>query len=77
MEVKDKMFRDFKVILIGGSPMIGKTPLALKLASKYEYGCISIDDINEIISTVSDINPMKDLDEETLVEKAIEILTTG
>lgn len=71
------MFRDIKVILIGGSPMSGKTTLALKLASKYEYGCISTDDIGEIISTVSDINPMKDLDyREYYVNKSIEDLIT-
>ena len=44
LEVR-KMYKDIKVILIGGSPMSGKTTLALKLAAKYEYGCVSTDDI--------------------------------
>lgn len=69
------MFKDVKVILVGGSPMSGKTTLAVKLASKYEYSCISTDDIGEIISTVSNVNPMRDYDyREYYVSKSIEDL---
>jgi len=66
------MYKDIKVILIGGSPMSGKTTLALKLAAKYEYGCVSTDDIGEIVGTVADINPMKGFDyREYYVNKSI------
>lgn len=56
------MLKNIKVILIGGSPMSGKTTLAIKLAAKYEYGCVSTDDIGEIVGTVTDVNPMKGID---------------
>ena len=70
-----KTLKNIKVILIGGSPMSGKTTLAIKLAAKYEYGCISTDDIGEIIGTVSEVNPMKDFDyREYYVSKSIEDL---
>jgi 2-phosphoglycerate kinase len=48
-----------KVILIGGSPMIGKSTISVLLAAKLLYPCISIDDIGEVLQTVSNINPMK------------------
>ena len=54
--------RDLKVILIGGSPMSGKTTLAMTLAARFDYACMSTDDIGEIISTVADVNPMKGVD---------------
>jgi len=70
-----KMLKNIKVILIGGSPMSGKTTLAIKLAAKYEYGCISTDDIGEIIGTVSEVNPMKDFNyREYYISKSIEDL---
>ncbi len=56
------MYKNIKVILIGGSPMSGKTTLAIKLAAKYEYACVSTDDIGEIVGTVADVNPMKGYD---------------
>ena len=56
------MINDIKVILIGGSPMVGKTTLANQLCSRYGYSCLSTDDIGEILQTVTDINPMKGLD---------------
>lgn len=46
--------RDLKVILIGGSPMSGKTTLAMTLAARFGYACMSTDDIGEIVSTVAD-----------------------
>ena len=49
-----------KVILIGGSPMIGKSTSAISLAAKLLYSCISTDDIGEVLQTISDINPMRD-----------------
>ena len=49
-----------KVILIGGSPMVGKSTAAMALSAKLQYPCISTDDIGEILQTVSDINPMGD-----------------
>ena len=51
-----------KVILIGGSPMVGKSTVAAATASKLPYSCVSVistDDIGEILLTVSDIDPMK------------------
>ncbi len=48
-----------KVILIGGSPMTGKSTIAIALASKLNRACISTDDIGEVLQTVTDINPMK------------------
>jgi 2-phosphoglycerate kinase len=47
-----------KVILIGGSPMIGKSTIAISLAVKLLYSCISTDDIGEILQTISAISPM-------------------
>jgi len=49
-----------EVILIGGSPMIGKSTVSILLAAKLLYPCISTDDIGEILRTISDISPMKD-----------------
>jgi len=48
-----------KVILIGGSPMVGKSTAAVALASKLRVPCLSTDDIGEILQTVSAIDPMK------------------
>ena len=48
-----------KVILIGGSPMVGKTTAAVSLAAKLAYQCISTDDIGEVLQTIADINPMR------------------
>jgi len=48
-----------KVILIGGSPMCGKSTIAKTLALKLGWTCISTDDIGEVLQTLVDINPMK------------------
>lgn len=48
-----------KVILIGGSPMIGKSTVATLVAAYLKYACISTDDIGEALQTVADINPMQ------------------
>lgn len=48
-----------KVLLIGGSPMIGKSTVARKISARYELENFSTDDIGEILQTASDINPMK------------------
>jgi len=50
-----------KVLLIGGSPMIGKSTVAKKISAMYELQNISTDDVGEILQTVVDINPMKNL----------------
>lgn len=51
-----------KVILIGGSPMVGKSSVSLTIASKLKYPCISTDDIGEALQTVAPINPMQGKD---------------
>lgn len=56
------MYKDIKVILIGGSPLVGKTSLAIKLASKFEYACISTDDVGQILRTVNKNHPMNGID---------------
>jgi len=67
------MYKNVKVILIGGSPMSGKTTLANKIASKYFYNCISTDDIGQVIQTVIDIDPMKGHDyREYYIRKSID-----
>lgn len=48
-------------MLIGGSPMIGKTTASKRIASAYGISCMSTDDIGEILQTAADINPMKGL----------------
>ncbi len=50
-----------KVLLIGGSPMIGKSTVARRISSMYELQNFSTDDIGEILQTVVNINPMKDM----------------
>lgn len=42
-----------RVILLGGAPMVGKSTVARKLAARLEYGCLSTDDLNQAISTVT------------------------
>ncbi len=66
-----------KVLLIGGSPMIGKSTVARKISAMYEWSHLSTDDIGEMLQTVVDINPMKDMPyldyyENTEVEVQIE-----
>ena len=70
-----------KVILIGGSPYIGKSTASITLASKLQYPCISTDDIGSILQTVTDINPMKgknyldyyaDSEKEQLIDDIVE-----
>ena len=48
-----------KVILIGGSPRVGKSTAAALLASKLLRPCISTDDVGLALQSVLDINPMK------------------
>jgi len=48
-----------KVILIGGSPRVGKSTAAVLLASKLLRPCVSTDDIGAALQSVLDINPMK------------------
>ena len=47
-----------KVLLIGGSPMIGKSTVAKRIAIEYSLNCISTDDIGEILQTALNIDPM-------------------
>jgi 2-phosphoglycerate kinase len=51
-----------KVILIGGSPMVGKSTVAIEIASRAKCPCISIDDIGEALQTAVPINPMQGKD---------------
>lgn len=51
-----------KVLLIGGSPMVGKSSVARKIAARHELSCMSTDDIGEILQTQVNINPMKGQD---------------
>ena len=51
-----------KVLLIGGSPMVGKSSVALEIASKLKYPCVSTDDIGEALQTVVPIDPMRGKD---------------
>ncbi|RPI19863.1 MAG: hypothetical protein EHM58_00285 [Ignavibacteriae bacterium] len=53
-----------KVILIGGAPFTGKSTLARELAAKFNYACISTDDLGTAVKAISPdpaFNPMKDL----------------
>ncbi|WP_435791226.1 hypothetical protein [Clostridium sp.] len=69
----DHMYKNVKVILVGGSPMSGKTTLATKIASKYFHNCISTDDIGQVIQTVIDVDPMKGHDyREYYIRKSID-----
>ena len=47
------------MILIGGSPRVGKSTAAALLASKLLRPCISTDDIGEALQSVLDISPMR------------------
>lgn len=69
------LYKNVKVILIGGSPMSGKTTLATKLAQRYEYNCILTDDIGEILESVVTISPMSDMDyHEYYIKRSLEDL---
>jgi len=48
-----------KVILIGGSPRVGKSTAAALLASKLIRPCVSTDDIGEALQSMLDIGPIK------------------
>ncbi|WP_407385791.1 hypothetical protein [Ruminococcus sp.] len=67
-----------KVMLIGGSPMIGKSTVAGIIAAKHMLPVLSTDDIGDILQTVSpDINPMGKMNyldyyEKTSIPKLIE-----
>lgn len=50
-----------KVLLIGGSPMVGKSSVAAKIAAMFEINSLSTDDIGELLQTVADINPMSEM----------------
>ena len=41
------------VILIGGAPLVGKTVVGRKLAVRFEYGCLSADDLADGIIAVT------------------------
>ncbi|HTV47188.1 MAG TPA: hypothetical protein VMG59_01960 [Phycisphaerae bacterium] len=53
-----------KVILIGGAPLTGKTTVAILLATRLGYACISTDDISAALRAVTtsethpDLHPM-------------------
>lgn len=57
-----------RVVLIGGAPCVGKSAVARCIAARYEYGCISTDDIGKAVSSVysalslSQIDPMDGMD---------------
>ncbi len=51
-----------KVILIGGSPMTGKSSISALIAAKLKYPCLSTDDIGEIVQTAAGIDPMRGKD---------------
>ena len=70
-----EMNNEIKVILIGGSPMSGKTTLAKMLSSDLKFSNISTDDIGVILQTVVDINPMKGFDyREYYIKRSLEDL---
>jgi len=48
-----------KVILVGGSPRVGKSTVGALLSAKLGFPCLSTDDIGEVLQTVCDINPMR------------------
>lgn len=50
------MYKYIKVILIGGSPMSGKSTVASRLSALYGYSHISTDDIGEILQMALDGN---------------------
>ncbi len=53
-----------RVVLIGGAPFIGKSAAARCIAARYEYGCISIDDIAKAVGSVTSdfTDPMNGMD---------------
>jgi 2-phosphoglycerate kinase len=44
-----------KVVLIGGPPFVGKSAAARCVAARYEYGCISTDDIARAVGAVTTV----------------------
>jgi 2-phosphoglycerate kinase len=42
-----------KVVLIGGAPCVGKSAVARRIAARYQYGCLSTDDIGKAVTTVA------------------------
>lgn len=50
------------VLLIGGSPIIGKSVSAYNLARRTGYNCICTDDIGAIVQTVTKCDPLDGLD---------------
>ena len=42
-----------KVVLIGGPPFVGKSSVARCLAARYQYGCISTDDIGKALGIIT------------------------
>jgi hypothetical protein len=51
-----------RVVLIGGPPCVGKSAAARCIAARYEYGCISTDDIAKAVGSVCSALTGKDLD---------------
>lgn len=57
-----------RVVLVGGPPCVGKSAVARCIAARYEYGCISTDDIGKAVSSVysalsrNKIDPMDGMD---------------
>jgi len=51
-----------KVILIGGSPQVGKSTVAIELASRLKYAYISTDDIGEALQAVVPLDPMRGME---------------
>ena len=45
-----------RVILIGGVPCVGKSAVSRKISARFEYGCISVDDIGKAIGAVCPAN---------------------
>lgn len=57
-----------RVVLVGGPPYVGKSAVARCIAARYEYGCISTDDIAKAVGSVysalgqNEIDPMAGMD---------------
>ena len=54
-----------RVILIGGAPLTGKTTVAVRLASRLGYACISTDDIGTALTAITTPQTHPDLHPES------------
>ena len=65
-----------RVVLIGGAPCVGKSAVSRCVASRYEYGCISIDDIGKAVGAVCpEIRTMNDMSwQEYFATTSVEVL---